>query len=152
MVILEVLSGQLPFKEDSNNYIVMQKVLDGKHPRRPRGAEETWFTDDLWGMLKWCWSHKPKARPAVEAVLEYLEQVSTAWQPLPSSTDGDGRTDTDHDDRSNLTASGPGMFLFALQVPNSPNDENAEGVPPVLTVYRSHIEEDITEGECSLLP
>ena len=72
MVILEVLSGQAPFACD-NVIIVMRKVVDSERPERP---EEVWFTDDLWGGLEQCWSSHPGTRPAVRAILEYLDRVS----------------------------------------------------------------------------
>ena len=108
MVILEVLSGQVPFRGDCNDFVVMQKVLDGEHPGRPRGAKEAWFTGDLWGMLEECWSWQRKDRPTVEDVHEHLERVWTTWQPLPPGADSD--IDTDTDDESWLTANGPGIF------------------------------------------
>ena len=74
MVILEVLSGQTPFPHD-NGVAVMRKVLDGERPERP---EEVWFTDDLWGALKQCWSPHPETRPMVQVILECLDRVSLA--------------------------------------------------------------------------
>ena len=74
MVILEVLSGQDPFPCD-NGVTVMRKVLDGERPERPK---EVWFTDDLWGTLKQCWSSKSGTRPAVKAILECLDKASLA--------------------------------------------------------------------------
>ena len=72
MVILEVLSGQAPFACD-NAAAVMRKVLNREHPERPK---EVWFTDDLWGTLKQCWSFQPETRPTVEVILECLDSVS----------------------------------------------------------------------------
>ena len=74
MVILEVLSGQAPFARN-NGVTVMRKVLDGERPEKP---EEVWFTDDLWGTLKQCWSPHPGTRPTVKAILECLDSVSLA--------------------------------------------------------------------------
>ena len=74
MVILEVLSGQVPFARDSE-ITVMRKVLAGERPERP---EEVWFTDDLWGTLEQCWSSNPETRPTVKAILECLDRVSLA--------------------------------------------------------------------------
>ena len=108
MVILEVLSGQVPFRGDCNDFVVMQKVLDGEHPGRPRGAKEAWFTSDLWEMLEECWSWQRKDRPTVEDVHEHLERVWTTWKPLPPGADSD--IDTDTDDESWLTADDPGIF------------------------------------------
>ena len=84
MVILEVLSGELPFARDERP-AVMLNVLDGKRPERPEGA---WFTDDLWRTLGQCWSTRPKDRPTIEAVLECLERVSKVWRPLPHIVEG----------------------------------------------------------------
>ena len=94
MVILEVLSGEAPFRVYSNP-IVIQKVMEGERPGRPQGEKGPRFTDDLWEMLERCWSPQPKDRPTIDAVLKLLEQVSTTWQPLPLSADDDVRTSAD---------------------------------------------------------
>ena len=72
MVVLEVLSGQVPFAlhEDS---IVARKTIEGEHPEMP---EEAWLTNDLRRTLEQCWSYQPRDRPTVEVVLGCLEQVS----------------------------------------------------------------------------
>ena len=77
MVILEVLSGEVPFTRDFNELMVMQKVLEGGRPRRPKGAEGVWFTDELWETLQRCWLSRPTDRPTVEGVLECLNHVYT---------------------------------------------------------------------------
>ena len=107
MVVLEVLTGQVPFPRHTG-LVVMRKVIDGEHPERPQGAEAVWFTDDLWKILEQCWSSQPRVRPTVEAVLECLGQGSVAWQPLPRSAD-DSQTDTDPEPRPTVTR--PRMFL-----------------------------------------
>ena len=91
MVILEVLSGEAPFKLD-RDHTVVRKVIEGERPGRPQKAEGMWLTGGLWEMLEQCWSPQPKHRPTIEAVLESLELVSTAWQPLPHSLDDDVQT------------------------------------------------------------
>jgi hypothetical protein len=55
--------------------MVVWNVVDGEHPERP---EAMWFTYDLWGALKQCWSSRPKDRPTTETILECLERVSLA--------------------------------------------------------------------------
>lgn len=77
MVTLEVLSGKVPFAHDTE-WIVMQKVLNCEHPERPEGP---WFADDLWGILKQCWTTHPESRPSIEVVLECFVQFSTTWKP-----------------------------------------------------------------------
>jgi hypothetical protein len=96
MVILEVLTGQVPFP-DCNNLIAMRKIVEGEQPERPQGPEAVWFTDDLWGMLGQCWVPKPELRPTVEGVLERLEQCSATWEPLSLSADWDSQADSDDD-------------------------------------------------------
>ena len=121
MVILEVLTGQHPLLH-YDGWVAMRKVIMGEHPERPQGAEAAWFTDDLWETLEQCWSPQPNARPTVEAILEYLEQGSTAWRPLPPSADdasddsddecSDDGVQMDSDDESVLTVDYyPGVFL-----------------------------------------
>jgi hypothetical protein len=76
MVVLEVLSGQPPFANYEDD-LISQMAVRGEHPARPEGAT---FTGDLWRILEHCWSLRPRDRPAVEAVLECLEQVSVNLQ------------------------------------------------------------------------
>ena len=75
MVVLEVLSGQVPFTEDPSDFTAMQKILDGVHPERPQGIEGVRFIDELWGMLQRCWLSRPAHRPTAEGVLECLIDV-----------------------------------------------------------------------------
>ena len=75
MVVLEVLSGQVPFTEDPSDFTAMQKILEGVHPERPQGVEGVHFTDELWGMLQRCWLSQPTYRPTAEGVLECLLHV-----------------------------------------------------------------------------
>ena len=102
MVILEVLTGQVPFPR-YEGVVVMRKVINGERPERPQGPGAMWFTDDVWEMLERCWSPNPKLRPAVGIVLECLERISVDWCPLSPSTDGDLQLDDDHDSFSTLS-------------------------------------------------
>jgi len=82
MVIYEVLSGRVPFFRYGDAGVVV-RVLQGKRPGRPRGAERKWFTDDVRRVLERCWKPKPGDRPSVESVLRCLEKGSRIWTPLP---------------------------------------------------------------------
>ena len=118
MVILEVLTGQAPFPH-CRNMIVMRKIVEGEHPDRPHGPEAAWFTDDLWGMLEQCWSPKPKLRPAVEGILERLEQGSATWKSLPLSADSE--TQADSSDNIFFTMSHhPCAYFYLVFDPCSP--------------------------------
>ena len=116
MVILEVLTGEPPFP-NCNGMVVMRKVVEGERPGRPEGGEGVWFTDDLWEMLERCWSPQPERRPAVDTVLQCLEQGSTAWQPLPPDSDDYARSDSDDQSDSTLShdpSVDPSMFLHLV--------------------------------------
>jgi hypothetical protein len=81
MVIYEVLSGQVPFSPHQN-YSVVVRVLKGRRPRRPQGAERKWFANGVWEVLERCWTPKPNDRPRIGDVLQSLEEVSAFWIPL----------------------------------------------------------------------
>ena len=107
MVILEVLSGQVPFALHEDP-IVAQKVIEGHHPERPEGE---WFTDDLWRILERCWSYQPRDRPTVEVVLECLERVSMSQKSSPPSAKDDGGT---HDGESVSVESCYCMYRYLI--------------------------------------
>ena len=109
MVILEVLTGRVPFPRCSN-LVVMRKIIEGEHPGRPKGSEAVWFTNDLWGVLKQCWLDKPKLRPTVEGVLECLERGLETWRPLSLSVGGDSQVDSDDDLTSTMSHHPCGSF------------------------------------------
>jgi len=92
MVIYEVLSGQTPFAQ-WNEWIVMRKVVEGKRPTKPEGAEGARFTDNLWETLIQCWATQPGSRPSVEAVLDCLNQVSGTWTQSSPLMSRDAETD-----------------------------------------------------------
>ena len=94
MVVYEVLSGRAPFAP-LNPYITMRKVMDGEHPRRPKGVRGTRFTDDLWRMLNRCWATQPGSRPRITTVLVCLERISEDPKPLSLQVDEDSGTDED---------------------------------------------------------
>ena len=93
MAVLEVLTGRAPFSH-YNGSIVMQKVIEGERPGRPRGTEGVWFTDGLWETLELCWLPQPEGRPTIEVVLGSLGCASTTLQPPPPSADGGTETGT----------------------------------------------------------
>ena len=95
MVIYEVLSGQAPFSRYSS-LSVAWRVLEGERPKRPRGAQSTWFTDDIWGILELCWKSRPADRLSAQNVLLGLEGNLTFSNP-PFNVDEDAVTDVDDD-------------------------------------------------------
>ena len=117
MVILEVLTGQVPFPR-YDAFVVVRKVVNGDRPERPQGPGAAWFTDDLWEMQKRCWSPDPKLRPAIGVILGCLERSSVDWRPLSPSTDGDfaGSDDDSFSTLSHFSCT----FLHFYLIPHSP--------------------------------
>ena len=102
MVILEVISGEIPFSPYGSP-VVIKKVMGGKRPGRPQGRL---FTDSTWGILECCWKHRPSDRINAIAVLSGLEGNQPASRP--SNAEGGGEIDADDD--SDITASDSGTF------------------------------------------
>jgi len=76
MVMYEVLSGEAPFAQDTTEYQIICRVLDGNRPRRPRGRLGARFAGGLWDVLGLCWEHRPDDRPSVDVVLQHLEDAT----------------------------------------------------------------------------
>ena len=105
MVIYEVLSGQKPFASWEGP-VVIQQVLDGKRPGRPRGDEGKLFTDGIWKVLELCWKHRPSDRISAKTVLLVLEEDSFSSWPSP---DADGIVGSSTDGQPDGTASDSGV-------------------------------------------
>jgi len=76
MVMYEVLSGEVPFAQDTTEYPIICKVLDGNRPRRPQGPRGARFAGGLWEILGLCWKPRPGDRPSVDIVLQRLEDAT----------------------------------------------------------------------------
>ena len=85
MVILEVLSGRVPYHQFQNTTVILM-VMRGVRPGRPG---RSWFTDDLWRTMEKCWSPRPSERPTIEAIFELLGQLAATWRPLPPDQEDD---------------------------------------------------------------
>ena len=122
MVVLEVLTGKVPFSR-CNNLVVMRKIFEGEHPDRPKGREAVWFTDDLWGMLEQCWLYKPNLRPTVGSIFKHLEQGLGAWEQLSLSSDSDSQVDSD--DLVSTTGYHSCVFFHLVFGLNSPEQRSS---------------------------
>jgi len=111
MVIYEVLSGQEPFSQCSFPDVV-QRVMEGKRPERPRGAGEASFTDGIWRTLELCWAPQPGDRIRARAVLWGLEGDSPLLGPSPNTS---GEAGTSADDQSDA-ASGDLQYVFSVSL------------------------------------
>ena len=63
--------GNLPFHEDADPMVIL-KVLRGESPHRSMEFTE----EDLWEMLKKCWTSRASERLSIELVLQRLDMYS----------------------------------------------------------------------------
>ncbi|KDQ07615.1 hypothetical protein BOTBODRAFT_119839 [Botryobasidium botryosum FD-172 SS1] len=73
-VIIELLTGDLPFAEIANNIAVVAMVISGTLPERPKdaGVIARGLDDRMWGLVKECCETRPDKRPSAEYVLNRL--------------------------------------------------------------------------------
>ncbi|KAF9781215.1 kinase-like domain-containing protein [Thelephora terrestris] len=87
MVILEVLTGALPFSEKGwVTTEVTYRVVSGERPTKPDDAEQIGFGGRTWELVEECWVQQPTRRPKIEQVLAHLTRVaasSTVFGPTP---------------------------------------------------------------------
>lgn len=61
----------------------MLAVARGGHPKKPPAAKSLGFSDELWELVKSCWSRSSSARPTAEKLLNHLSHASLTWVPPP---------------------------------------------------------------------
>ena len=59
--------------------LVIDAIVGGIRPEKPRGAAQLGFTKDLWRILERCWLENRSARPSVEEILPYLNDAASHW-------------------------------------------------------------------------
>ena len=73
MVCLEILSGHQPFNNISRDIVVMREIDNGRIPERP--GRVVGLNDDVWALMRKCWTKKPEARPSIKEVKEKLLEI-----------------------------------------------------------------------------
>ena len=76
----QVLYGQHPYWEITNEALVILSITNGERPQKPEAAESLGFTDGLWGVVTQCWSAEASARPDVRTMLPYLNHATWYWE------------------------------------------------------------------------
>lgn len=75
MVILEILSGHLPYHEIPTDHSVLFYIVQGGRPHR-ENLDSSLFTDNIWNLLVQLWNQLPAFRPEMGAILSRLELLS----------------------------------------------------------------------------
>jgi len=80
MLILECFTEKIPFHEHSRDAAVIHARISRKQlPLRPDGHNErNRVSDDLWSLMKRCWSIKPGERPNMEQIRSFFNSMCDA--------------------------------------------------------------------------
>jgi len=76
----QVLCGHAPYSDIMNGGAVIKAIMDGRRPQKPEAAATLGFTDELWGIIRRCWSADADARPDVRTVLSHLDHATWSWE------------------------------------------------------------------------
>jgi serine/threonine protein kinase len=82
-VMLQVLSGEVPWSEVAAEHIIIQKLTDGQIPRRPSTVSRI-----QWKFIRKCWlpSHRNSTRPSASEIVDYLKNTQIHGWRSPDST------------------------------------------------------------------
>ena len=79
LTISQVLCGQPPYHDLSNNEMVMLAVVEGVRPKKPWNVAHLGFTKALWATVERCWREDRMARPGVGDILSSLNDALPSW-------------------------------------------------------------------------
>lgn len=70
VVLFEIMTGRVPFDDDSFEFIVSKRVIKGDRPRLPDSIEPR-----MAALISRCWSQLPAQRPEWSAILHELRSI-----------------------------------------------------------------------------
>ncbi|KAF8962977.1 TKL/TKL-ccin protein kinase [Flammula alnicola] len=77
-VMLEILSGRMPYHYLRTDAQVVIQLHQGIKPRRPAS---TFVDDDQWDVIQRCWKESPEDRPTAQDVLRFTQDLLNPWIP-----------------------------------------------------------------------
>ena len=86
--IPQVLCGHHPYLEIPSVILVVNAIMEGVRPEKPKGAKSLGFSDELWRIVEQCWLEDRKARPCVQDILSCLNHAVAFWDTRVPSLDG----------------------------------------------------------------
>ncbi|KDQ09418.1 hypothetical protein BOTBODRAFT_36998 [Botryobasidium botryosum FD-172 SS1] len=105
-VMLELFTGQIPFFYLSDNTLsIFELVRHGQFPERPLDKDviAKGLDDNMWELMKRCWSVEPKQRPSAAGLLHHLKAVRAPRGRLDDDTDFEGSANPRPEKRARVT-------------------------------------------------
>ena len=93
----QVLTGLRPFHHVAACTPVFA-IMRGDRPRKPLDAESLGFSEELWELVRLCWSETSSTRPTAQCLLDYLSPAYPSWAPplvYPAKVPDDPSADID---------------------------------------------------------
>lgn len=75
----QVLCGYHPYVEFQSDILAVNAILEGIRPKKPEGAEQLGFGDELWRTVELCWLEDRDARPDANHILSCLNSAKDFW-------------------------------------------------------------------------
>jgi len=79
-VILELFTGDVPFRGNSDLINITLLVINGDNPAKPKAEEVILrgFDDHMWRLMEECWQKEASARPSAQEVAQRLRALIDA--------------------------------------------------------------------------
>jgi len=59
--------------------MAVNAILEGVRPKKPEGAKQLGFGDELWRTVELCWLEARDARPSAGDILSCLDDAAALW-------------------------------------------------------------------------
>jgi len=79
---IQVLTGEVPFREFKLDIAAALHLLRGNRPQKPEDASAIGFSDSLWAFTERCWDDNVRLRPEVGEVVRRLGEAAADWSGL----------------------------------------------------------------------
>jgi serine/threonine protein kinase len=87
MLVLELLTDELPFPDKSLDAAVICALIKGERPKHPRSLKVIGhgLNNELWQCLGRCWDSSPEHRLPLDSLHDALDKLATQWRPPSAS-------------------------------------------------------------------
>lgn len=75
---MQAFTEDIPFSGLLDMEVILEVAVHGKHPERPAGqaAGVRGLSDDVWNVMKLCWTRQPALRPKIGLVHDIFSNIA----------------------------------------------------------------------------